>query len=122
MGKIMDFTRKVRAAAVQISPVLYSREGTTEKVLQAIDKAAKQGAELVVFPETFIPYYPYFSFVQPPVLMGKEHLRLYEQAVEVPSPVPEAVSQAAQSHFLGLFDLLLHQSDRSEQSWDNPQK
>ena len=88
--KIVDFTRKVRAAAVQISPVLYSREGTTEKVLVAIDKAATEGAELVVFPETFIPYYPYFSFVQPPVLMGKEHLRLYEQAVEVPSLVTEA--------------------------------
>ncbi len=96
--KLMDFTRKVRAAAVQISPVLYSCEGTTEKVLKAIDKAAQMGAELVVFPETLIPYYPYFSFVQPPVLMGKEHLRLYEEAVEVPSPVTETVSQAARSH------------------------
>ena len=94
----MDFTRKVRAAAVQISPVLFSRESTTEKVLEAIDKAAQMGAELVVFPETFIPYYPYFSFVQSPVSMGKEHLRLYEEAVEVPSPVTEAVSQAARSH------------------------
>ncbi len=94
----MDYSRKVRAAAVQISPVLFSREGTTEKVLQAIDQAASQGAQLVVFPETFIPYYPYFSFVQPPVLMGKEHMRLYEEAVTVPSPVTNAVSSAAQSH------------------------
>ena len=93
----MDFTRKVRAAAVQISPVLFSREGTTEKVLESIEKAAQMGAELVVFPETLIPYYPYFSFVQPPVLMGKEHLRLYAEAVEVPSPVTAAVSQAARS-------------------------
>jgi nitrilase len=90
--------RKVRAAAVQISPVLFSREGTTEKVLDAIATAARSGAELVVFPETLIPYYPYFSFVQAPVSMGKEHLRLYEEAVEVPSPVTEAVSQAARSH------------------------
>ena len=88
----------IRAAAVQISPVLFSREGTTEKVLQAIADAANQGAQLVVFPETFIPYYPYFSFVQPPVLMGKEHMRLYEEAVEVPSPVADAISRAARSH------------------------
>lgn len=94
----MDYSRQVRAAAVQISPVLFSREGTTEKVLGAIAKAAQQGVQLLVFPETFIPYYPYFSFVQPPVLMGKEHMRLYEEAVEVPSPVTEAVSQAARSH------------------------
>ena len=94
----MNYSQTVRAAAVQISPVLYSREGTTEKVLQAIATAAKEGAQLVVFPETFIPYYPYFSFVQPPVLIGKEHLRLYQEAVEVPSPVTEAVSREARTY------------------------
>lgn len=93
----MDYSRTVRAAAVQISPVLFSREGTVEKVLEAIAQAAKAGANLVVFPETFVPYYPYFSFIQPPVLMGKEHMRLYEEAVEVPGAVTEAVSQAARA-------------------------
>jgi nitrilase len=94
----MDYSKKVRAAAVQISPVLFSREGTTEKVLHAIAQAAKAGAQLIVFPETLIPYYPYFSFVQPPVLMGKEHMRLYEEAVVVPGPVTDAVSRAARSY------------------------
>ncbi len=94
----MDYSRKIRAAAVQISPVLFSRDGTTEKVLQAIANAAAEGAQLVVFPETFVPYYPYFSFVLPPVLMGKEHMRLYEEAVLVPSPVTDAVSRAARSY------------------------
>lgn len=94
----MDYSRQVRAAAVQISPVLFSRDGTTEKVLQSIAQAAQAGAQIVVFPETFIPYYPYFSFVQPPVLMGKEHMRLYEEAVTVPGPVPDAVSRAARSY------------------------
>ena len=94
----MDYSRIVRAAAVQISPVLYSREGTTEKVISTIADAAKQGVQLIVFPETFIPYYPYFACIQPPMSMGKEHLRLYEQAVEIPSPVTEAVSRAAKAH------------------------
>lgn len=93
----MDYSC-IRAAAVQISPVLFSRDGTTEKVLQAIATSAKQGAQLVVFPETFVPYYPYFSFVQPPVLMGKEHMQLYEEAVTVPGPVPDAISRAARSY------------------------
>ncbi|GAB4143414.1 MAG: aliphatic nitrilase [Cyanobacteria bacterium J069] len=66
--------------------------------MQAIAQAADAGAQLVVFPETFVPYYPYFSFVQPPVLMGKEHMRLYEEAVEVPGPVTDAVSRAARSY------------------------
>ena len=93
-----DYSKTVRAAAVQISPVLHSQSGTMEKVLKAIEDAAKEGAQLVVFPETFVPYYPYFSFVLPPVLMGKEHLKLYEEAVEVPGPVTVAVSRAAKVH------------------------
>ncbi|MEM8809599.1 MAG: Nit6803 family nitrilase [Cyanobacteria bacterium P01_G01_bin.38] len=94
----MDYSRIVRAAAVQIAPVLHSQSGTMEKVLRAIEDAAKEGAELVVFPETFVPYYPYFSFVLPAVLMGKEHLKLYEESVEVPGPVTEAVSRVAKAH------------------------
>ncbi|MBD2092610.1 Nit6803 family nitriliase [Microcoleus sp. FACHB-1515] len=94
----MNDSRIVRAAAVQLSPVLFSRDGTTEKVLQAIAQAAQDNVQLIVFPETFIPYYPYFSFVQPPVLMGKEHMRLYEEAVTVPGVVTDAVSRAARSY------------------------
>jgi aliphatic nitrilase len=85
----------VRAAAVQLSPVLGSRDGTTEKVCQRIAEAAREGAQLVVFPETVIPYYPYFSFIRPPAAMGKEHLALVAQAVEVPGPVTEAIGRAA---------------------------
>ena len=34
-----------------------------------------------MFPETVIPYYPYFSFIKAPVAIGAEHLLLIEQAV-----------------------------------------
>ncbi len=82
----MAANRKVRAAAVQLAPSLSSRAATTDKVCAAIEAAAREGAELVVFPETVVPYYPYFSFIQPPAAMGSEHLRLYEEAVTVPGP------------------------------------
>jgi len=91
-------TRNVRVAAAQLSPVLYSREGTIEKVRRTIDEAASRGVELIVFPETIVPYYPYFSFVLPPVKMGAEHMRLYEEAVTVPSPVTDAIAAAAREH------------------------
>ncbi len=93
----MAENRKVRAAAVQLAPVLGSRAGTTEKVCGAIRTAASEGAALVVFPETVVPYYPYFSFIQPAAVMGKEHLRLYEESVTVPGPTVDAVSEAARS-------------------------
>ena len=90
--------RIVRVAAVQIAPVLDRPGGTLEKVLLAIDEAAERGVRFAVFPETFIPYYPYFSFVEPPMSQGKAHLKLYDEAVVVPGPVSQALSAAAKRH------------------------
>jgi nitrilase len=59
--------RVVKAAAVQLSPVLYSREGTVEKVVGKIHELGGQGVQFATFPETVVPYYPYFSFVQSPL-------------------------------------------------------
>lgn len=93
----MTTPKIVRAAAVQLSPVLYSCQGTTEKVCAAIAEAAKKGAELVVFPETVLPYYPYFSFIKAPAVMGADHLKLIEESVTVPGPVTDVIGQAAKS-------------------------
>ncbi len=93
-----DFTdaSTVTAAAVQIAPVLEDRQGTANKVCDKIREAGREGAEIAVFPETFIPNYPYFAFVKPPAATGSAHLTLYDQAVSVPGPVTEQVGAAAQ--------------------------
>jgi nitrilase len=85
----------VRVAAVQIAPDLDTQAGTLERALAALTEAAGKGAKLAVFPETFVPWYPYFSFVSPPVATGAEHLRLYEHAVVVPGPATEMIAAAA---------------------------
>jgi aliphatic nitrilase len=90
--------RTVRVAAVQIAPDLETSGGTVARVLASIAEAAEKGARLVVFPETFVPWYPYFSFVCPPVATGGEHIRLYENAVVVPGPVTDAVAGMAKRH------------------------
>lgn len=87
----------IRAAAVQLSPVLYSREGTAEKVIGKIAQLGAQGVQFATFPETVIPYYPYFSFVQRPFEMRSEHLKLMEQAVTLPSPEVSAIGAAARA-------------------------
>src|SRR5471032_2208653 len=94
----MPEKRIVRAAAVQIAPDLERPGGTLEKVLATIDDAGRQGVQLIVFPETFLPYYPYFSFVRAPVASGAEHMRLYDEAVVVPGPVTHAVAERARRH------------------------
>ncbi len=88
----------LRAAAVQISPDLDRPGGTLERVLAALAEAAGKGVEFIVFPETFLPWYPYFSFIEPPVKTGAAHLKLYEQAVVVPGPETQAIAEAARKY------------------------
>ena len=45
----------IRAAAVQLSPVLYSRDGTVERVVAKIDELATRGVQFATFPETVVP-------------------------------------------------------------------
>lgn len=91
----MRTPKRVRAAAVQMSPVLFDRAATTDKVCLRIEEAARQGAEVIVFPETVVPYYPYFSFIKPPATSGADHTLLIEQAVDVPGPTTESIGRAA---------------------------
>ena len=88
----------LRAAAAQIAPDLGSADGTLARVLETMREAARRGVELIVFPETVVPYYPYFSFVLPPVLQGAPHLQLMERAPTVPGPLTDAVAAAAREH------------------------
>jgi aliphatic nitrilase len=91
----MGAVTTVRAAAVQLSPVLYSREGTVERVVAKIGELATRGVQFAVFPETVVPYYPYFSFVQHPYEMIAEQTRLMGQAVTVPSSATRVIGEAA---------------------------
>lgn len=87
----------VRAAAVQITPVFESADATWQKVCEYITKAAAEGVQLVVFPETFVPYYPYFSFIRPPMMAGAEHMKLYELSPVIPGPMTEAIAERART-------------------------
>jgi nitrilase len=86
----------VKVAAVQISPVLYSREGTVERVVKKIHELGKLSVQFATFPETVVPYYPYFSIIQTPyqILAGKENLKLLDQSVTVPSAATDAIAEA----------------------------
>jgi aliphatic nitrilase len=85
----------IKAAAVQISPVLYSRQGTVEKIINKIRELGQKGIQFAVFPETIIPHYPYFSLLQRPYETAREFRRFLDEAVTVPSSETDTIAAAA---------------------------
>ena len=51
---------KVKAAVVQAAPIWLDLEGTVAKTILYIEEAAREGAQLIGFPETWIPGYPHW--------------------------------------------------------------
>lgn len=59
--KMKDLKSICKTAVVQATPIMFDKDKCLEKVLGLIEKCAENGAELIVFPELFIPGYPYGS-------------------------------------------------------------
>src|SRR4030095_5561126 len=84
---------KVRVAAVQAAPVFLDLQASLDKALALIEKAAADGARLIVFPAAFLAAWP--AWVDE-VLPGEDaawHLRLLEQSVVVPGPVTDRLGE-----------------------------
>ncbi|WP_331772738.1 carbon-nitrogen hydrolase family protein (plasmid) [Embleya sp. NBC_00888] len=86
------------AAAVQAAPVFLDTDATVDKAVVLIAEAARNGASLVVFPEVFVPGYPYWNWTMNPVQGSPWFERLYRTAVDVPGPHIDTLREAARRH------------------------
>lgn len=95
-----DEFQRVSVAVVQSSPVLFDHEATVEKACRIIGEVGGQGADLVLFPEAFIPAYPrglgFGAVVGSRTPEGRRTFeRYWANAVQVPGPAIEALGKAA---------------------------
>nr|UQM69628.1 nitrilase [Bacillus wiedmannii] len=90
----------VRVAVVQAASVIMDREASTEKAISLTLEAGNQGANIVVFPEAFLPAYPrgltFGATVGSRSSEGrKDWLRYWENSVPVPSETTKKLGEAA---------------------------
>ncbi len=91
----------VRVAVVQASPVLLDRDATCAKACRLIEDAARQDAQLILFPEAFVPAYPrglgFGTVVGDRSAAGRRAFaRYWDNAVDVPGPLTDAIGAAAE--------------------------
>ena len=91
----------VRVAAVQATPVILDLEGSVAKAIGLIADAAAQGAQLVVFPETFLSLYPSYAWASLPASGAQADEfweRFWASSVSVDGPEVEALVAACREH------------------------
>jgi nitrilase len=93
----------VRVACVQAEPVVLDRERTLDKLGALTAEAKAGGAELVVFPETFVAAYPSSAWAK--FLAGwadprakQAFAQLARESVDVPGPAADRLAEIAREH------------------------
>lgn len=97
------------AAVIQAASIPFDLEGSTDKAVRLMAKAAAAGATLAVFPEAFIGGYPKGSTFGAPVGMrtqrGRdEYQRYFEGAVDINGPEISRLTEAAREN--GIFAVI----------------
>lgn len=82
---------------MQAAPVFLDREATLGKAIALIEEAGTNGAEIVGFPEGFIPAHPiWFHFGSgTDKIATRLSMELFKNSVEIPGPEIDALAAAA---------------------------
>jgi nitrilase len=90
-----------KVALVQLPPVLLDHTATLARAVDAVDRAAREGAKLVVFPEAYVPGYPHWVWRAKPqdfALASALHERLLANAVDLRADDLAPLREAARAN------------------------
>jgi predicted amidohydrolase len=86
----------LRVAACHAAPVFLSAKATTQKAISLIKTASENKANLVIFPETYIPAFPIWSALRAPTQNHSLFKRMASQSIYADGPEIQALQSAAQ--------------------------
>ena len=89
---------KFRAAAIQAAPVFLDLDASIDKAIGLIGEAASNGARLIAFPETWLPGYPWFIWLDSPAWGMQFIQRYHDNSLVYGTPQADRIAQAAKDH------------------------
>jgi aliphatic nitrilase len=89
---------KFRAAAIQAAPVFLDLDASIDKAVRLIGEAAANGAKLIAFPETWLPGYPWFIWLDSPAWGMQFIQRYHDHSLVYGTPEAERIAAAAKRH------------------------
>jgi nitrilase len=89
--------RRLTVAAAHATPVYLNVEATVDKACRLIGEAGAQGVDLLVFPEVFVPGFPYWINCYPPLLQSPLHERYLRTSIRVPGAETVRLCDAARN-------------------------
>lgn len=85
-------------AAVQAAPAYFDLEKCLQKVEEYTKKAKAEGADLVVFSESFIPGFPTYVHMLAPMDQHALFMKFAQSSIEIPGPAFQRLQQIARDH------------------------
>lgn len=104
---------KVKVCAAHVAPVFLDAAATVNKAVSLIAEAAKAGAQLIAFPESFVPAFPAWAAVQAPIKNHEFFKRLAANSIAVPGPEVTLLCDAAREHGIHVSIGISERSDAS---------
>ena len=87
-----------RAAAVQAAPVFLDLDASIAKAEDLIAQAARNGAKLIAFPETWLPGSPWFIWLDSPAWGMQFIQRYHDHSLVYGTPEAQRIADAARRH------------------------
>ncbi len=97
-----DVFPKPTVAAVQAAPIYLDRDAGIQKVRRITAQAKANGADLVVFSESFIPGFPSWVHMLAPMDQHELYLKIVQNSIEIPSPAFCELQQIAKENHIFL--------------------
>lgn len=87
--------KAIKVAAAHLSPIFLDRQASVAKVCDAIEEAARNGARLIAFPESYVPAFPLWSALIAPIRCHEYFVAMAAQSMRVDGPEMARIAAVA---------------------------